>query len=145
MAGRGGYQRPDNPAAVSGPGALSRRTDGGPSDTQPQRDLPNARYGEAKEMREFQRGAPMAGGGAGAGAAPALVPLGEPSQRPDEPVTAGAPVGPGVGPEAAGIRSVADQDYESLKPMLPSLEYQANMPGSSPGLRALVRAIKARS
>ena len=33
MAGRGGYQAPTNPAAISGPGALSQRTDGGP--TQP--------------------------------------------------------------------------------------------------------------
>ena len=27
--GRGGYRQPSNPAPVSGPGALSKRTDGG--------------------------------------------------------------------------------------------------------------------
>jgi hypothetical protein len=30
--GRGGYRQPNNPAPVSGPGALSQRTDGGAID-----------------------------------------------------------------------------------------------------------------
>lgn len=31
MAGHGGYRAPAQPAAVSGPGQLSQRTDGGPA------------------------------------------------------------------------------------------------------------------
>jgi hypothetical protein len=40
----GGYQKPSKPASVSGPGKLSRRTDGGPA--QKLRDIPDAKYGE---------------------------------------------------------------------------------------------------
>jgi hypothetical protein len=57
----------------------------------------------------MQRGAPLAqqdsvptmavGGPAGA---PEVVGPGEPSARPDEPVTAGSPLGPGAGPEVLG-------------------------------------------
>lgn len=50
---RGGYQRPSNPAPVSGPGAMSKRTDGGP--VQKLRDLPDAQYGEAATFRDLQQ------------------------------------------------------------------------------------------
>ena len=39
---RGGYRKPQNPAAVSGPGALSKRTDG----KQPVVRVPDVPYGE---------------------------------------------------------------------------------------------------
>ena len=39
-----------------------------------------------------------------------LTPLDAPTQRPDEPVTAGAPVGPGPGPEAIGLGGEAEVD-----------------------------------
>lgn len=88
---RGGYRKPNNPAAVSGPGALSRRTDGGP--TQGAMPIPSGgQYGERKALQELQTSAKMAGN-----ATPQrkVTGLFEPTQRPDEPVTAGAPVGPG--------------------------------------------------
>lgn len=101
MAGRGGYQAPANPAPVSGPGALSRRTDGGP--TQPIRNIQSNSYGEGVELRNLQAGAPMAATPAPAqGLTPADLAglLDRPTERPDEPLTAGAPFGPGPGPEA---------------------------------------------
>ena len=55
--GHGGYRRPTNPAPVSGPGALSRRTDG----RQPTRSLPNAKYGENAAFEAAQGAAPMSG------------------------------------------------------------------------------------
>jgi len=61
MAGKGGYQAPANPAPVSGPGSLSRRTDGGPGSKQAQRyiaGMPN--YGDGQDMMQIQGGAPMA-------------------------------------------------------------------------------------
>lgn len=94
MAGVGGYQAPAKPAPVSGPGELSQRTDGAPG--QPVRDLPDAKYGEGKAFRSQEQGAPMAQ----APALPTVTPLDAPSERPGEPVTAGAPLGPGAGPEA---------------------------------------------
>lgn len=136
----GGYRRPANPAPVSNPGAGSQRTDGRPGE-QPMRDLPNAKYGEAAQFTDVQAGAPMAGG---ASPVPSAVPLGAPTQRPDEPVTAGNPLGAGPGPQAAGIemRTMDEQDAQALKSQLPMLEYMANMPNSAPSLRAIVRRLK---
>lgn len=139
MAEHGGYRRPKHPAAVSGPGANSQRTDGGPSDRQAMRDIPDAKYGEQKDMGEIQAGAPMA-----AAPLPQAIPLGAPTNRPDEPVTAGNPLGEGIGPEAAGIdtRSLQQKDADALKGFLPLLEFMANRPGASPSSRVFVRTLK---
>lgn len=106
MAEQGGYRRPSNPAPVSGPGAMSQRTDG----RQPVRYMSGGPYGEGQEMMDLQSSAPMAetppvaSRPRRAAAAPTmgegmgLTSLFAPSQRPDEPVTAGAPFGPGPGP-----------------------------------------------
>ena len=102
---QGGYRRPSSPAPVSGPGALSRRTDG-----QGARYMSGGQYGEGQELMELQTAAPMSK------AAPqprarqprpareivsegmGVTPLFAPTERPDEPITAGAPFGPGPGP-----------------------------------------------
>ncbi len=92
MAGKGGYQPPRNPAPVSGPGAMSKRTDGGPGSKQAMRHVPTSDYGGSAEMDRVQQGAPMRGEAQ-------VIPMDAPTMRPDEPVTAGAPFGPGPGPE----------------------------------------------
>ena len=109
--GQGGMRRPQNPAPVSGPGQLSQRTDGGPQ--QVLSDVSGLAYGENQGMEDLQSAAPMSAsgqttaratrrGGAGRAAQGAAgmgaTPLFAPTQRPDEPVTAGAPFGPGPGP-----------------------------------------------
>lgn len=105
---QGGYRRPSNPAPVSGPGALSRRTDG-----QGARYMSGGPYGEGQELMELQTSAPMskapaqprmrqgrpAGQVVEEGMRP--TPLFAPTERPDEPITAGAPFGPGPGPSQA--------------------------------------------
>ena len=104
---RGGYQQPSKPAPVSAPGRLSRRTDGGPAQTT--QKMTGLAYGENADFNEMQSAAPLratpgaamqnpsqtlpAGGGLSAPA-----PLFSATQRPNEPVTAGAPFGPGAGP-----------------------------------------------
>lgn len=106
--GRGGYRQPRNPAPVSGPGQLSRRTDGGPQQTtQP---MTGMGYGENAEFNAVQGAAPLAAAPmvsntrarrtspTGNGAAAAPVQLFSPTGFPEEPVTAGANVGPGPGP-----------------------------------------------
>lgn len=122
---RGGYQAPRKPAPVSGPGALSKRTDG-----QPARDLPNAAYGEQADFQSIQSGAQMS---ASARQMPEVTPLTAPTQRPDEPVTAGVPSGPGVGPEAIGVglsnRDQSKVDTRQIAQYLPALERMANQPG----------------
>jgi hypothetical protein len=103
----GGYRRPSKPAPVSGPGALSKRTDGGPS--QPAMEVGGFEYGGRQDFEDIQGGAPMAA----SDPLPAPTPLFAPSERPTEPITAGAPVGPGPGPAPAPPvkRSVSQRLY----------------------------------
>jgi hypothetical protein len=70
---------------------------------------PKQTYGKATEQLASQRAVPMGAPpteveGSRAAQKPApLAPLGRRTDRPNEPITAGAPFGPGVGPIAAGI------------------------------------------
>jgi len=107
---RGGYRRPANPAPVSGPGALSRRTDGGP--TQGARYMRGGSYGEGQELMGLQQAAPMAASpqaptpmAATPRELPPVVGLTEPTQRPDEAPTFGMPFGAGPGPEVLGLQA----------------------------------------
>lgn len=101
-------------AQVSGPGAMSKRTDTG---GQPIRELPNPEYGEATAYREQQKAAPLSASAdttapsapypsdiARAGANPAgpqaqdmpvLPSLFDPGD-PQTPITSGVPIGPGA-------------------------------------------------
>lgn len=102
---QGGYRRPSSPAPVSGPGAMSRRTDG-----QGARYMSGGEYGEGQEMMDLQNSAPMSKTEtrsprasrsrrlAAEDASAGITPLFAPSQRPDEPITAGMPFGPGAQP-----------------------------------------------
>ncbi len=95
---RGGRRTPAKPAPVSGPGAMSQRTDGGAS--QPIRVAGDQPYGARKASTEAQGAAPLAAGGGappgvgaagtGGGASP-MPPLDVfgPTSRPNEPATAG--------------------------------------------------------
>ena len=107
--GRGGYRAPSNPAAVSGPGALSQRTDGGP--TQAARYIPGLPYGQGQETYSNQLAAPMAGnpmsgsamGNSGLVQMEMPTELMAPTQRPDEPITAGIDIGEGPGSEIMNL------------------------------------------
>lgn len=57
---RGGTRTPKNPAPVSGPGALSQRTDGGAG--QPIRVAGGQPYGQRQQLEQTQAAAPMAAG-----------------------------------------------------------------------------------
>lgn len=151
MAEPGGYRKPNNPATTSGPGRLSRRTDGGPG--QPIRELGDPAYGEQQTFREAQQSAPMAstpGGAPGQLVMPAnlanVTPLSAPTARPGEPVTSGAPLGAGPGPAAAGIgQQRPDPGWQRLINMLPSLELMASLPDASDAFRDFVRRIRSMS
>ena len=94
----GGRRTPRNPAPVSGPGQLSRRTDGGPQQTT--QDMTGMAYGENADFNAIQSAAPLSAsqqpsagrtrlsrsGGQGVPG----VPLFSPTGFPEEPVTAGA-------------------------------------------------------
>jgi hypothetical protein len=133
MAEQGGYRAPANPAPVSGPGALSQRTDG-----QPAMQLPNPAYGEQQEFQAIQQGAPMMQE-PGMAPPPSLL---APSDRPDEPVSAGAALGPGPGPESLR-REEAMKDMSSIGTYMPMMERMAQRPDAPRSFRALVSYIKA--
>jgi hypothetical protein len=149
---RGGYRRPAKPAPASGPGKLSRRTDGGPA-KQPLRALPDAAYGEQATFRGDQQGAPMAKAQTAPQGAPApqadlsrVVPFAADSQRPGEPVTAGAAAGAGPGMEALGFAGDEnDPGVQYIRDLLPMLEVAASLPNSTFGLRQFVRQLRGMS
>lgn len=137
----GGYRAPAKPAPVSGPGKMSRRTDG-----QPVAALPDAAYGEQKTYRDAQQGAPMAEANAVGGPTVSpldmsrVTPMGAPSQYPDEAVTSGADAGAGPGASALGIQ---DPALQYSKDLLPALEIAASMPNAPVALRQMVRRLRA--
>lgn len=112
------------PALVSGPGALSKRTDGG----QPLRHIADAKYGEDKANIAQQKAAPLANsadqgaagpsagpmslGGSPTGMAPSpgpaappqpITPFTAPSTMPDQHVSTGAQYGP-AGPAQVKVQ-----------------------------------------
>lgn len=93
----------------------------------------NQTYGKATEQMESQRAVPMGAGPTQVqGPTPGGALFSRPTERPDEPITAGAPFGDGIGPMAAGvpmynpresaieeIRMIADMDQnEDLQNLL---------------------------
>lgn len=121
--GKGGYRAPFKPAGVSGPGALSARTDG----AVPQMLPSGGDYGDRKALATQQAGAPMSpqgGESTGAGVAPAGAqgaagppsygPQGVfgPTARPGEPLTAGVDWGAGPG---APPKALPDDAYIAAK------------------------------
>ena len=133
-------------AGVSGPGKFSKRTDG--------LSFQSTEYGSGVENAANKAGAPLAstpdvrGARASevrAAAQEAVTPLYAPTQRPEEPITAGIPMGAGPGPEVLGINT--NQDTESdrarLISYLPALEAAASDPNSSQAFRNYVRMVRA--
>lgn len=148
--GRGGYRRPSNPAPVSGPGALSKRTDG----RQPTRALSDARYGEQQAFQAAQQAAPMAetpGGNAAGMGAPALpdlsglTPMDAPTAFPDQPITAGMPTGPGAGSiNAPSEPTITPEQANKLRSYIPTLVLLASRDDASPATKQFVRNLRAQ-
>ena len=141
---QGGPRTPSNPAPVSGPGALSQRTDGGPS--QPVRPISGLEYGANQELNDIQGAAPMSAGGV---APPAMPDIGlaelspnlfDPTNHPDRPVTNGMGFGPGAGPEAISAPEPAAQ--MRLLNALPTLLRAAESPDVSAEFRSMVALIR---
>lgn len=142
MAQHGGYRKPGSPAAVSGPGAHSRRTDG-----QPITDMPDAQYGENQTFTSLQQGAPLASaGGAPAGApsggAPVnLTPLDAPTAQPDVPITHGADYGPGASSSILGLGGDPNRmDAKALAAYKQWLIMMSTRDDTLPSVRSWIRA-----
>lgn len=127
----GGYRRPLNPAPASGPGRLSKRTDGGPGQKlQAPTGMP---YGDHQALLAQERTAPMsqsnsippsavpaAPAGPG-GTPPQLTPLDAPSARPGEPITHGVDIGDGGGPEVLNSNMAPTPTQGRMTQMLADL------------------------
>jgi hypothetical protein len=103
--------------------------------------LPDAKYGEQSAFQDAQGSAPMAGGPD----LSKLVPMGAPTQRPQEDIMAGMSGGPGPGPSlppppAQG--GVDPQDAERLRAALPVLILLASTPDASPATKQYVRQLR---
>lgn len=92
------------------PGSYPQRTD---LNVQPAVAPPGQPYGQRKAQIEAQQAIPL----------PAPPRLDRPTENPDEPITAGLPVGPGPGPEAV-ITPVGLSDDDRLLAYLQAM-YQA--------------------
>lgn len=109
--GSGGYKQPSNPAPVSGPGALSQRTDGGALDgQQPNPEYSGFAYGENKNLSSQASAAPMAKSNM-----PSLsMDLSAPTDFPSEPLSAGANYGDGPGLNTSSIRGFAPTNPQDI-------------------------------
>jgi hypothetical protein len=132
---------PMNPlAGKAGPGKFSVREDLPPS----------KEYGERKQMQEIIQGAPTST--TGAAAEPVrrpmtqVTPLFAPTERPEEPISAGADFGPGVDSSALMMNRSMDttEDRNRLISYLPALEVAAQSPTSSQAFRNYVRMLRAQ-
>ena len=136
-------------AGVAGPGKFAVRTDG--------LTLPSAGYGEGVQTQAIKQGAPMekapnvpAATGtevkqAASKGAP-VTPLYAPSERPQEPVTTGIPLGAGAGPEVLGQNQTPAEDdtnfRANIQAYMPVLSYIASLPSTSPETRKAIRQLR---
>jgi hypothetical protein len=135
-------------AGAAGPGKFSKRTD---------MNMGSIAYGEGVETQAIKSGAPLAKTQsvnpvpasqvrAATTQSQPVTPLYAPTQRPDEPITSGAPIGAGPGPEALGMNMPAmdtDTDRQRLLSYIPALEVMAQSPNSSQAFRNYVRTLRA--
>ena len=158
----GGYQNPEPPAAVSGPGAFSQRTDGQPGTTpkQAQRYVGGGEYGTNKAFNEeVVSQAPMAAAptAEAAGAANPMsamqsmsaadIPdLFAPTERPNEPATAGVDFGEGPGSEVLQYKKdqalATDADRQRAMDVLRLLESVSDRGDVSHATRQMVRRLR---
>ena len=128
---------PMNPlAGPSGPGKYSTRTD--------KLEMGSTSYGEGVETAAIKSGALLAStpdtrpAPASAVRDAAVTPLFAPSQRPEEPITAGVDMGPGAGSDALMMNQIQQNDQDIVAKYLPSLTTMANMQDTPQSFRAFV-------
>ena len=143
MAGKGGYQKPNNPAVQSGPGSMSQRTDGGPASKQAAKYIAGGDYGDGGLM-DIQGGAamaatpdvsPMSTSQVEQAVENTAIPFNAPTQYPDEP--GDAVITPTQNP------TDADENFRSSIAMyMPALAFIADRPETSQETRDIIRQLR---
>jgi hypothetical protein len=131
-----------NPGMVSGPGALSQRTD---IPAQGKKTLPDAAYGEQKQFQEDQGSAKMAGSN---NISEGVIPLGAETRRPDEFITEGVDAGPGAGRAALGLPTAVGtqlQDLTMLAKYMPLMATYADSVQSTGTMKAFVKYLRSQT
>jgi len=128
---------------VSGPGKYARRTD---------LSYQSNSYGDGVAYDAAKSGAPLATAPKSPmlSQAPVVRPaqapvagLYDPTNRPDEPVTAGIDQGAGPGSEALMMRQPDDTNFRAnIMAYMPVLSYVASLPNASPETRAAIRQLR---
>ena len=148
---RGGYQKPSNPTPVSLPGALSSRTDGGPSQAPMYMPGMKSMGSTGREQMAQQQGAalykaptPTGGGSMVESNLPAVTSITAPTTLPDQPIADGTPALGGMGQEALNLPKQEDTDIDKQRLMsyLPAFEAAANMPNASMAWKNYVRLVR---
>lgn len=133
---------PMNPlAGASGPGKYSVRSD--------KLDLGSTSYGEGKATQEIKSGAPLATT-ADVRPTPAssinkpVTSLYAPTERPDEPVTAGIDPGSGAGSDSLMMNQPDDYTNfnSNIQSYTPVLSYIASLQNTSPETRRAIRQLR---
>lgn len=133
---------PMNPkAGVSGPGKYAVRTD--------KLEMGSTSYGEGVETQAIKSGAPLAKSADTRPASAAQVrqqavtSLYAPTERPDEPVTAGIDQGAGAGSDALMVNKPADYTNfnSNIQSYTPVLSYVASLENTSPETRRAIRQL----
>lgn len=131
---------PMNPlAGPSGPGKFATRTD--------QLTFQSPEYGAGVETAAIRSGAPTArtrGVADNVGGRPSNpISLTEPTQNPNEPITAGVDTGAGPGSEALMMNQAPDDTNfkATIKAYIPVLSYISGLPNTSPETRKAIRQL----
>ena len=120
---------PMNPkAGVSGPGKYAVRTD--------KLELGSTSYGEGKATQEIKSGAPLA--------KTPVTSLYAPTERPNEPVTAGIDQGAGPGSDALMVNQPDDYTNfnANIESYIPVLSYVSSLENTSPETRRAIRQLR---
>jgi hypothetical protein len=143
MAGKGGYQAPENPAVQSGPGSMSQRTDGGPASKQTAKYIAGGDYGDGGLM-DIQGGAamaatpdvsPMSTSQVEQAVEKTAIPFNAPTQYPDE-------AGDAVLAPAQNLTDADENFRSSIAMYMPALAFIADRPETSQETRDIIRQLR---
>jgi hypothetical protein len=111
---RGGYRptAPQNNPNIISPLGGNGQSGRNAGTFQGPKEMTGGAYGEASELRGLQQGALMAGERSRPMAP--VTPLLAPTERPDEPLTAGMSFGPGPGPEVLNLPQLQQRSFSQI-------------------------------